>query len=521
MEDIFLKAVDNISVTEKGAQGYKSTFDPMVDFSFRLVSYRRKESKDIEEDFEKVLDSKNENVLRFLFYIRDIKNGLGERRTFRICLKKFAASEFQEKGKIIAHVCDYIMEYGRADDIFCLLDDDVDASVQDIAYDFIERTFMRDMIAFSKGENVTLLAKWLPSENASSKVTRRLAAKIRKRLSLAPKVYRKALRAMRSKLNIVERNMSANDWDKVDYNAVPSCANLAYKEAFMRHDGPRRSQYLSDLEKGKKGLKMNSSAVFPYDIVHKYMSKLGFEEKAGEEDATLELAWKNLKDASGLDSCLVVADGSWSMYSYVSLNSRVTAQDVAYSIAIYGAQHLKGEYNGKMITFSSTPRFLDISQKRSLKDILEYLEENGEVANTNIEAVFNLILGVAVSKNLRQEDLPRTILIISDMEFDECVVDADNDSIGRFNNPIEIAGERFERHGYKLPKLVFWNVGSRSNTVPILQNDLGVTLISGFTPNLYEGVALGECDSKAMLEKTLNGERYSKIEKIAFEEAKK
>ena len=521
MSNKFLETIGNISKTENGAFGYKSTFDPMVDFNFRLASYRKASQEKIEEDFLKILDSREEDVLRFLFYIRDAREGLGERRTFRICLKKFVASDFDNKEKIIEHLCDYIMEYGRADDLFCLLDDDVDDSIHDIVYRFIYNTILHDAIALAKKEKISLLAKWLPSENASSKKTKELATKIREKINLSPKAYRKTLSSLRKGLRIVERDMSANEWGKIDYNSVPSRANLDYKDAFLKHDEERRQQYLTDLANGVKGVKMNSSVNFLYDIVHKYSEELelgylSHETNPSKEDETLEMAWKNLKDIPGLDNCLIVADDSGSMVTEVSSASKVSALDVARSIAIYGAQHLRGDYNGKIVTFSETPRFLDISKKKNLKDILEYLDKHSEVANTNIEAVFNLILRIAVSKKLKQEDLPETLVIISDMEFDDCVRDHNGHELDAFNSPVEAAREKFEKNGYKLPKLVFWNVASRTGAIPLEQNDLGFLLISGFSQNLFNGIATGKLDTREMLNEVLTKEHYSKIEKINF-----
>ena len=517
MSNKFLKIIGNMSETENGAFGYKSTFDPMVDFNFRLASYRGASQEKIEEDFVNILDSKDEDVLRFLFYIRDVRDGLGERRTFRTCLKKFVTSDFDNKENIIEHICNYIMEYGRADDLFCLLDDGIDVSIRNIVYRFIYNTLIHDEVALAKKESVSLLAKWLPSENASSKKTKELATKIRKNLDLSPKIYRKILSSLRKGLNVVERNMSANDWDKIDYNFVPSRANLNYRNAFLKHDSERRRQYLTDLANGAEGVKMNSSVNFPYDIVCKYSEDFWYGDSGHlEEDETLEMAWKNLKDMPGLDNCLIVADDSGSMMCNISPNSEVSALDVARSIAIYGAQHLKGDFNGKIVTFSETPKFLDISKKKKLKDILEYLQGHSEMANTNIEAVFDLILRVAVSKKLKQEDLPGTLVIISDMEFDYCVEGYDNSKPGAFNNPVEMAREKFKENGYKLPKLVFWNVASRTGTIPIEQNDLGFLLISGFSQNLFNGIATGKLDTREMLNEVLTSERYSKIEKIIF-----
>lgn len=527
MENKFLKAIGNISQTENGAFGYKSTFDPMVDFGFRVASYRSQPKEKVAEDFEKILESEDADALKFLFYIRDVRGGLGERNTFRVCLKEFVKNgHIKEKRKLIVPICDYIMEYGRADDMFCLLDEDVDPKVQNAVYEYIAKVLSKDLSAIGEHENLSLLAKWMPSENASSKKTKELAVKMRKNLGYTSKQYRKILSALRREIAIVERYMSSNNWGKIDYNKVPSLANLNYRNVFLKHDHDRRVKYLQNLADNAKGVKMNMSVAFPYEIVHKYMEKLYYrgwddEAKAKTLDQTLELAWKNLKDVPGLDNCLVVADDSGSMSSYVSGDSKITAMDVARSIAIYGAQHLSGPYNGKIITFSEYPQYLDISKKKSLKDILEYLECHSEVANTNIEAVFDLILKVAVSNKLEQKDLPKSLIIISDMEFDECVRDGDDDRLSAYNNPIEAVQERFEKAGYKIPTVVFWNVCSRTMTIPVTQNELGVLLISGFSQNLFEGISLGELDTRKMLEKILNSDRYSKIKKVEYKKSKK
>lgn len=213
------------------------------------------------------------------------------------------------------------------------------------------------------------------------------------------------------------------------------------------------------------------------------------------------------------ENCLVVADDSGSMMTNLPGAGRVTAMDVARSIAIYGAQHLKDAYHNKIVTFSNTPRFLNISREKTLKDILDYLEKHSEIENTNIEAVFDLVLSTAVENDLKQEDLPKSVIIISDMEFDECAV-SNSGYITRGGNPIKSAQKKFSKAGYNLPALIFWNVNSRTCTIPVKENDLGVLLISGFSQNLFKMVSSGDLDTCKMLDNILNSDRYSKIEKI-------
>lgn len=509
MENKFVKNLGNVSATENGALGYKSTFDPMVDFNYKIASYRGKSEEEIKEEFDAILEKGEEDILRFLFYIRDIREGLGERRLFRICLKELLSYDFKNKKKIIRNICDYIMEYGRADDLFCLLENGVDEEIKDIVYEYIVDLYYKDILHYTQKEPISLLAKWMPSENASSESTKALAKVLMEKLGMSSKIYRKSLSALRSRLNVVEHQMSANKWGDIDYNHVPSKANLNYRNAFLKHDLDRREKYLDDLRNNVDGVKMNSSVNFPYEIVSRYSNNYD-----SEVDESLEMVWKNLKEIPAFENCLVVADDSGSMMTNIPGAARVTAMDVARSIAIYGAQHLKGAYHNKIMTFSDTPRFLDISGKKTLKDILDYLKGHCEIENTNIEAVFDLILSVAVENNLKQEDLPKSVVVISDMEFDECAVSNSGYLVTKGGNPIKSAQKRFSKAGYSLPTLIFWNVNSRTCTIPVQENDLGVLLISGFSQNLFKMVSSGDLDTREMLCNIIDSDRYSKIEKI-------
>lgn len=240
----------------------------------------------------------------------------------------------------------------------------------------------------------------------------------------------------------------------------------------------------------------------PVDVVSKYCTSW---MRVGEYDRTLELAWSNLKDLT-LSETLVVADGSGSMMMPVSGNTK--AIDVANALAIYTSEHNIGVYKDKYITFSANPQFVDLSKADNLQEKLKIAFKHDEIANTNIEAVFDLILGVAVENNIQKDYMIKNILIISDMEFD----------LARGYNRHELTKplfdeirERYNKSGYDLPRLIFWNVNSRTKTIPLRENKLGVTLLSGFSQNVLKMVMSNKYDPYEVLIETLDGERYNQI----------
>jgi hypothetical protein len=235
------------------------------------------------------------------------------------------------------------------------------------------------------------------------------------------------------------------------------------------------------------------------------------------KDATIEAVWKALPDTvKGCGNTLVVADGSGSMTSTVDSSSSVTALDVANALAIYFAEHSSGQFKEKYITFSENPKFVDFSSCKTLHDKLHTAMMHNEVANTNIEKVFDLILTSAVNNHMHQEDLPQNILIISDMEFDSCATSGNVDRWSYRNRPtqklFDVIAQKYARAGYKMPRLVFWNVNSRTGTIPVKENDLGVALVSGFSVNVAKMVMSGKTDPFECLLETLNSERYAPVE---------
>ena len=488
--------------TENGALGYATTGKELLDMNFKVAGYRRANESEIANDFTKAYYEDPTLAVAWLFYVRDVRGGLGERRLFRVAMKELANINEQ----VFIDLLPLVAEYGRWDDIFELLglSDETDTAILKVV---IEQ-FNLDFYHMNFNEPISLLAKWLPTENCSNYKRKAKARLVINALDITPSAYRKAVSKMRKHLDVVEVKVSNNDWELIDYNTVPSCANLKYMNAFMRHDETRRTNYLESLKRGDKDIKINAGVLYPHDIVHKYMySSWGRSVK--DYDETIEQLWKNLPDMVKEESnTLVVADGSGSMTVTVG-ESGVTALEVANALAIYFAEHNHGAFANKYITFSKRPQLVDFSNATTLRDKLKIALNHSEVANTNIEATFDLILQTAIKNNYEQSDMPENIVIISDMEFDYAVD-------GRMDVTLfENLTERFERAGYKMPRLVFWNVNSRTNTIPVKQNDLGVALISGFSVNLCNMVLSGETDPYIALVKEIIKERYYPVIEVA------
>ena len=493
----------NVSVTENGAVGYCTTGKALLDLNFSVASLRKMTDDEVAKRFMKAFCEDKLLAMKWLFYARDVRGcGLGERRLFRVVLAELVKSNTE----MVIPVINLIPEYGRVDDLWCLLDNDESAKA---VYKIVDDQLKSDWENMNAGKPISLMAKWMPSINASSSKTKEYGKKLCKAFNMTEREYRKALSKLRKYLDVVEVKMSAKNWSEIKYEAVPSRANLIYNNAFLKNDEERRREFLGKLEKGET--KINASTLFPHDIVHKYMN--GWRAKP--TDQTIEALWKALPDTvNECGNTIVVADGSGSMTTTVDKNSSVTALEVANALAIYFAEHSSGKFKDKYITFSENPQFVDFSHCKTLHDKIQTALAHTEVANTNIEKVFNMILTTAINNCMSQEDLPKNILIISDMEFDSCA-SCGNDGywVKRPDKRLfDVIAQRYAHAGYKMPRLVFWNVNSRTGTIPVKENDLGVALVSGFSVNIAKMVMSGKTDPFECLLEAINSERYAPVE---------
>lgn len=488
--------------TENGAYGHSTTGKALLDMNFKVSSYRNLGENEIVSDFRRAFAQDPIMALRFLFYARDVRGGLGERRLFRVIIKEIA----NDSPHMAENLFSLIAEFGRWDDVFALFG----TPVEKFAIGEIATQLSKDLRSVSAGsDSISLLAKWMPSINGSNKERKLLAVKLARAFGMTDKTYRKIISKLRAHLDVVERKMSAKKWSEIKYSAVPSRANLIYNVAFLRNDEERRRQFLGKVEAGEE--KIHSATNFPHDIVNSY-------EKYRAKDTTLEELWKALPNYGALENTLVVADGSGSMQSTIG-ESKITALSVANALAIYFAEHCVGGFKNNYITFSETPQLVNLGNG-TLYSKIKIAKSHNEVANTNIEAVFDLILKTAVSRGMKQEELPGTILIVSDMEFDSCATSNTDKKRSYWDTTPSIKktlfseiASRYESVGYKMPKLAFWNVMSRTNTIPVIENEAGVSLVSGFSPAAIKMVLSGKADPYEALVEVLMNPRYDVVEK--------
>lgn len=480
----YLKNEANKTLTENGAATYLTTESDCLDLFATIGALRHQSESEIEARFMRAFTENRDIAMKLLFFARDIRGGLGERRVFRVILNWLAENEPASLRKNL----EYVAEYGRFDDLLALMDTKCEKDMLDV----LKKQFDLDCEALKTGREVSLLGKWLPSVNASSKVTVLYAKRIAKHFGLPDAAYRKALVALRARIRIIENNLREKDYS-FDYSKQPSKAMFKYRKAFMRNDGERYTKFLDDVASGSE--KLHASTLMPYEIITPFFNT----EVSDEERKAINTTWISQEDFGNDENALAVIDGSGSMYCY----SDPIPATVALSLGIYFAERNKGAFKNHFITFSENPQLVEIKGEDIL-DKVRYCHEYNEVANTNIQKVFELILNAARKNSVPQDEMPSKLYIISDMEFDYCTVDS---SMTNF----EYAKRIFAEAGYKLPEVVFWNVASRNTQQPVKMNEQGVALVSGCTPRLFKMMASGVVDPFTFMLEVVESERYAKI----------
>lgn len=474
----------NSTETTNGAKAFKSTLDLNVDL-FGKISASRFDPDSIVSLYLRALEEDPETALRILFNSRDIRGGQGERNVFR---HLFLNTPFEIREKIIP----LIPIYGRWDDLF-VLDGCIDWNR---VVDFVISKLNHDNDP--ETEHPSLLAKWMPSINASSKKTKALGKQFAKRMNLSEKEYRVMLSNLRKKIDLVEHKMCSNNWSEIDYSKVPSKAGLMYRKSFMKHDIERYHQFM--LSAVKLENKVNASALYPYEIAAKVTQAHGNVDPT--EELVLQAFWQNLPDYMEGKSFkgIVVADTSGSMTLAVG---NVKPIDVSISLAIYIAERNAGVWKNKFITFSENPEMQTIIGD-TIVDKIKNLSKAEWGYNTDLIAVFKSILKAAKADSVAPEDMPEKIFIISDMQFDQAC-----NSNTRTN--FEQIKKNYAKYNYKMPDLIFWNVNGSAN-VPMTIHDTGTCLVSGCSPSILNAVLSGEVISPIdILKQAVYTERYDLI----------
>lgn len=475
--------------TENGMVTHSTSGSKVLDLFYKIGASRQISERDIMSLAKNAFSEDPLLTVKNMFYNRDIRGGQGERHSFRLMFLWLCKTY----PNIAIKNLENVPFYGRWDDVFVALG----TPVEGYALDFIAH-------ALQAGDK--LCAKWMPREGKSQS---KIATMLRKYMGLTPKQYRKLLAG---NTEVVENFMCQRDWGAVNYNHVPSMASNKYRRAFGRHDFNRYSEWLASLNKVKPDgtvNKIHADAIFPHTIVNGYIKNMrqnpgyGYARANNQgyeitEDATLEAQWTALPDyVPDGESFIPVCDLSGSMMSLTSL----TPMTVSASLGIYLSQRNKGPFKDAYIAFSQTPTF--VYTTGSLRDRLVQMKLSSIAENTNLEKVFSMILEKSVSENVPVEDMPRTILIISDMQFDESIEHPNATAMDMIRG-------KYSAHGYPVPNVVFWNV-RYSVGVPVKTNALGVALVSGFSPSVMKNLLGGELNPIKVMLKTLNSERYERV----------
>ena len=505
-----LSNATNYTLTENGAVTHTSTRSALLDMFAMGAAMRKRADEDVILMFRNAFAENPTYALKCLFYIRDVRGGQGERRFFRVCMRDLAKTDRDAVIRNLRH----IPEFGRWDDLYVF----VGTPAEGAALNFMKEQLALDI----QCKTPSLLAKWLKSENTSSAESRRLANITRKAMGMNHKQYRKVLSTLRARINVLERLMSENRWDEIEFDKIPSKAGMIYKNAFARHDLEREksvkevqtyAEFAKDTTK-----KVNAKTLYPYECVEEAAKIMGStcwgSHRHNMNDTNRLMVnkyWENLTDyfnGASLNA-LAVVDTSSSMWG--------TPVYVATSLGMYCAEKAGGPFTGHYVSFSQNPRLVKV-EGVDFCDKVDRIIRTDLCENTDIEKTFDMLLDTAIRNGCSQEDLPQNIIIVSDMEFDRArgygrTYDWATHTYKTNNATPETLMEgiacKWSECGYKMPHLIFWNVDARQNNIPMLGNG-PISYVSGFSPSIFQTIMTGKTGYDLMMEK-LNSERYAVI----------
>jgi len=469
----FVSAVKNQeSRTANGMKARESTANAVVDLFYNIGASR---GKDIVPAFTAALVENRELALRVAAWARDARGGAGERESFRNILRYLEKTDIEAAKALLAKV----PELGRWDDIFVFQSD-------------VMKSAAYTMLGNALRERNGLAAKWTPRKG-------QIAAEIRAFFGMSPKFYRKSLVEM---TKVVETQMCAKDWDNINFSHVPSVAAARYKKAFNRNT-PKYAEYVQSLVNGENPeVKVNASVAYPYDVLK---GRLGGYMKFDKTELDLiEAQWNALPNYVSDANILPLVDVSGSMTCKAggpASRSELTCLDVSVSLGLYLADKNKGKFKDTFLTFSGKPELLHL--QGSINQKIDQMVKSNWDMNTDLNAAFKKILDVAVKGNVPQEEMPDMVLILSDMQFDQCVTHDDS--------AIEMIGRKYREAGYELPKVVFWNLNASYGNTPVEFDKSGTALVSGFSPAIVKSLLSGDLDDftpESVMIKTIMDDRY-------------
>lgn len=469
MDDLEIET--STTLTENGGRALSTTGDKLLNL-FAVLGALRSRPTDVIDKYDAAFRENADLATKMAFYGRDVRGGLGERAVGRLMLRELAILY----PEVVVANLKNIVKFGRYDDLFVFFDTSVEADM----IEFIKKQLVLDYKCMKSYQQVSLLAKWMPSINASSEHTKALAHRFVKALNTTPREYRKTLSALRKYIDVTEVKMSANKWTDIDYKAVPSNAMSNYGSAFARHDHDGFIRYMDAVKSGD--VKINAATLYPYNVI---------ETMYGNRDVA-EAQWKALPNYVDKDNnFLIMADVSGSMTG--------RPMETSVGLAIYFAERNHGAFANKFMTFTDVPKIVEVTGNTLYEKYRSVTHHVGY--NTNLEAAFDTILSTAVRTDCPQEDLPKALVIISDME-----IDAWHGGSLTFTEEMR---KRFADAGYEMPKLVYWNVDSRKDTFLGSKNDPNAILVSGQSASTFKNLIKGiDLSAFEIMVQTLDDPRY-------------
>lgn len=487
--------------TLNGAVTHATSGDACLDMFAVAGGMRYRSESDQVKLFSMAYIENPELAMKLLFHIRDITGGLGERKMFRTLIR-YVAKRWPESAKKNVHL---IMKFGRWDDLMCLMGTKAEKEVVKV----IKEQLAADLEALERRQAgevdapISLLAKWLPSINTSSKRTVGQAKVLAKALDMDRDTYRRTLSKLRANIGLTERYLSNKEVRKVKYEAVPGNAMMKYRASFEKHDEKRFNEFLSNVDE-KKSI-IHCKTLYPYEILRPFFGKTqGWDfhftrNLVGEK--VLNLLWENLGVDVANENAIPVIDTSGSMYCRYG-DGPLPAL-ISQAQGIYCSEHCKGLFHNRFITFESNPHVMEIHGE-NLREKLEFLERAPWGGSTNIEAVFDLILDSAIAAKASQDEMPTVIYIFSDMEFN-CAVDDPKKSV------YKKAKARYKAAGYEMPAVVFHNVNSWQMQTPVRKDTRGAALTSGAGMASFKAKFDGNVTPMDHMLRVLNSERYKEV----------
>ena len=495
-----MKEIVSRTHTMNGAATYSTSGDACLDLFAVGGGMRYRKDAELLRLFDRAYIENPDLAMKLLFHIRDIRGGMGERKSFRKLLRHVAFKWPESAQKNVR----YVSEFGRWDDLLSLLRTPAETEVIRVIKEQLEI----DLNAVSKREAgekdvpLSLLAKWLPSINTSSAAVRGRARILAAELALSECDYRKMLSRIRRHLALTENRLTEQKVEKIRYETVPSRAMMKYRAAFERKDTERFEAFLTDVWNGKRHI--HAGTLDPPDILRPFFNRSFHAATLQTQISgknTLEVLWKSQEGQIGSRNALCVVDTSGSMYC--SLNGGPVPALMSQALGLFFAERCKGLFHNHIVTFESEPHLLEL-KGNTLEDRLRYLQTAPWGMSTNLSAVFDLVLDAARAVQARQDEMPAVLYILSDMEF--------NIAFRRPDETVfEDARKQYALYGYELPAVVFHNVNAWQTQTPVRAHTKGAALVSGSTTAAMSSKYNKDTTPMSHMLDILLSERYSCI----------